>query len=339
MSSKQSSKKSKGMAAPKRRSQPTTRNNTVTAPTAKSSRTVTVIKPRQGPKVERRTQLITTILSSSAFTVNNGSTVVTKYRLNPSNVHIFPSLAVEAANYDEYRFTYLRAYYRPFAATTTAGRVEICFDPDSQDEFPTARQELDQYSRSCASPVWSGCSIEIPGGGWKFVNDSNVVDRKLVDYGQLICATYGSTGVGEVGDWLLEFSVEFRKPQPTASLVQTGVVNIGSYSSNGPAYVAATEITYTDTLFSINLNVAGVFLLTIFQLGSAAITPTVAGNGTIEGVAQNVLQVSSPRTASFYTIRSTGVPNSTATFSMSGMTASNRVEFHLTRCRPSNAFV
>lgn len=333
-------KKSKAVSAPRRKQQVSTRTSNVTAPVAKSIRTVTVIKPKQGPKFEKRTQLLTTIVSSSTFVANNGFTATSRFRLNPSNHVVFPSLAVEAANYDEYRFTSLRAYYIPFAATATSGRVEICYDPDSQDELPVDRQALSQYSRSCASSVWDKCSITLPPSGWKFINDTNVVDRKLVDHGQLICATYGSTSTIDVGDWYLEFSIEFRSPQPTATLVQTSVVESATYQTYGPTYVGASEITFSPTLFNLFLNLSGTFLLAVFQVGSNLITPAVAGNGTLVGVPQNVIQQpTNNRTASFYTITSTGVPNATPTFQLSGMSGSVRVEFWITRCKPGNGFI
>lgn len=345
MANKKSQKSKSAPPSTRKAARTTTPVKMVAAPVAISRRTNTVKAKPKTSNMPYRSQLLTRVTNSDDLRVNNGFVDVQKFRLNPSNQNVFPSLAFEAANYDEYRFTYLRLRYQSFCGTATNGKVELCYDPDSQDSLPASAAVLSQYAMQASCSAWDKCEILVTRKGptpWRFIDDTNVVDKKLVDSGQAIIATYASGPSGanlQIGDWYIDYRVEFRSPQPTASLVQTGIIDVGGgLTTRGATYVSSSDIGYTATTFSMYVNIPGTFLVHLYQVGSGSLGAVVAGNSSIDGAFKNVVATSNNSSNTFCVLTSTGVPSTTPSIQLSAMTASSRVQFTIVRCRAVNGF-
>lgn len=330
-------KKSKQRSKPRNRN-PNTSVKTVAVPFAKTQIVKTVNPPPRPIKAVLHTQLVLSVVGSVALRANNGK-ASQRFRLNPSNPALFPTIAYEAANYDMYRMKKLTLRYVPLVTVQNSGRVAMIWDPDSQDSVPQSRQEISAYSRSVSTAVYEKCSLTIPADNqWRFVADSNVVDRKLVDYGQLLFVTHsGSEGI-ETGDVFLECEVEFKGPQPTATVVQRGIIDRGGVlTGEGPSYLLPTDIVITATGISMNLDVAGTYLVTLVVTSSGSGNLQVLGNSTLVGDFRTAY--SGINFIATFVLTSTGVPSPTSSILFNESTGVTRAQFSIVRCKPSNAYV
>nr|QXV86635.1 capsid protein [Tombusviridae sp.] len=329
-------KKSKRVRSSKR-PDPNRTVKTVVVPFAKTQ-IITTKQPVKPPKkMNKRQQLVMSVIGSQPFQCNNANVNAGHFRLNPSNQALFPSLAYEAANYDKYRFTHLKVSYSPLVTVQQSGRISLMWDPDSQDVLPSSRVEIPEYSRAVSTAVYEACSLTIPTENkWLYVNDSNVVDRKQVDYGQVIVATHSGTNGVELGDVYLEYVVEFMYPQPSATMVQTGILDVGGgLTTTGPSYIAQADITYSATDLSIRSNLAGTFSITMVITCTTPGILNVGGNSTLIGSSRG--GYGSGNFVAAFVFASTGVPSTTPSVSMSGMVGAVRFQYFITRASPRNA--
>lgn len=194
----------------------------VTAPVA-ISRRIASKAPRYsqvgGAIHIKHKELVGSINPSDPLQVNNGNTNVGQYRLNPSNSSLFSWLPSIAVNFDSYVITSVRFHYIPTCTTNTPGRVALCWDKDSQDALPNDRTQLSSYQHQTNSAPWAENSLVVPTDNvTRFVNESNTTDRKLVDFGQLVFATYSSTGSVALGDIYVEYGITLKEAQPSGTV-------------------------------------------------------------------------------------------------------------------------
>jgi len=187
--------------------------------------------------------------------------------------------------------------------------------------------------------VYEKCSLTIPADNqWRFIADNTTIDRKLVDLGQLLVVTHsGSQGI-ETGDVFLECEVEFKGPQPTATVIQKGVIDVGgTITSEGPSYLMPTDMVVTTSGFGMNLDVAGTYLLTLVVASATGGTITVAGNSVLVGEARAAF--SSGNFIATLVFTSTGVLSSTPSIQFTGSSGVTRVQLNLARCKPGNTYI
>jgi hypothetical protein len=317
----------------------------VSAPVA-ISRRVAGMKPKyketRGTISIKHRELVTSINGSSSLSVNNGDFNVGKYRLNPSNHALFTWLPGTGQLYDMYRFTSFRVLYIPTCSTTTTGRVSLVWDRDSQDALPVDRAALSAYGHSAESAPWAENLLVIPGDNtWRYVNDTNTADRKLVDFGQFLFATYSSASPVSLGDIYIEYVVEFKEPQPLSGMVQmfdrTTSLGLTGSTIRGANYISDFNVVTTVNSLSIFLNVPGTFLFTIVLNSGAAGTFSFGGNSAQVG---NVLAATGGGvTALTFTMTSSGIPDSNPSFSFPGLTGLSRVRMTLVRSSPDTAYL
>nr|UZP17367.1 37 kDa capsid protein [Red clover necrotic mosaic virus] len=337
MSSK-APKKSKQRSQPRNRT-PNTSVKTVAIPFAKTQIIKTVNPPPKPARGILHTQLVMSVVGSVQMRTNNGKSNQ-RFRLNPSNPALFPTLAYEAANYDMYRLKKLTLRYVPLVTVQNSGRVAMIWDPDSQDSAPQSRQEISAYSRSVSTAVYEKCSLTIPADNqWRFVVDNTTVDRKLVDFGQLLFVTHsGSDGI-ETGDIFLDCEVEFKGPQPTASIVQKTVIDLGGTltSFEGPSYLMPPDAFITSSSFGLFVDVAGTYLLTLVVTCSTTGSVTVGGNSTLVGDGRAAYGSSNYIASIVFT--SSGVLSTTPSVQFSGSSGVSRVQMNICRCKQGNTFI
>lgn len=318
----------------------------ISAPVA-ISRRVAGMKPRfvrsEGSVKIVHREFIASVLPSNDLTVNNGDVNVGKYRVNPSNNALFTWLQGQAQLYDMYRFTRLRITYIPTTGSTSTGRVSILWDRDSQDPLPIDRAAISSYAHYADSAPWAENVLVVPcDNTWRYMNDTNAVDRKLVDFGQFLFATYSGDGSTAHGDLYVEYAVEFKDPQPIAGMVcmfdrLVSFSEVGS-TIKGVNYIADRDVITTGGNIGVNINIPGTYLVTIV-LNATSIGPlTFTGNSKLVGNSLNV--TSSGASALTFTLNSTGVPNSSnSSFSVGTVVALTRVRMTITRCSPETAYL
>ena len=318
----------------------------VTAPVA-ISRRVAGMKPRftqssGSVKIVHR-ELVTSIQSSVPLRVNNGDGNIGKYRVNPSNNALFTWLQGQAQLYDMYRFTRLRFTYIPTTNTTSTGRVSMVWDRDSQDPLPVDRAALSAYSKYADSAPWAENVLVIPcDNTWRYLNDTNTVDRKLVDFGQMLFAVYSGTGSTEFGDVYVEYAVEFKDPQPISGMVMSfdrtvSFSEVGS-TIKGANYMSDANVITTGGNIGINMNIPGTYLFTIVINSSSVGNVSFTGNSVLVGTSLQV--TGGGATAISLTINSTGLPDpSNSSISIGSVSGLSRLRFTVTRASPETAYL
>ena len=286
-------------------------------------------------------ELVTTVTNTvGTFRVNNSlDPPAGFYRVNPTNANLFTWLPTLAANFDSYRFTYLRFVYVPLCSTTEVGRVALFWDKDSQDTLPVDRAAVSSYGHSKEGPPWAETILNVPiDNVLRFTSDSNTTDRKLVDLGQLAYATYAGNSTLQIGDVYIEYGVEFVEPQPAGTLTQYITKVPGETAvSTGPSYLSNVNINVNATTANVEFFTPGTFLITAVVYGATIAPSSMAGgNGTLIGNAPAVGTTG----AHIYTLvfSTTGVSTGTPTFTQAG-TGITRVQYTITRVNSSSAYL
>lgn len=180
-------------------------------------------------------ELLCTISNSTNFIVNGG-VGGNIYRLNPMNTSLFSWLPQLASNFDQYVFQNVWLEYNPLCANTEVGRVALWYDKDSQDPEPADRVELANYKHVAESSPWTPCTLDLPCDSIKrFCQDTNVIDSKLVDAGQVGFAVHSGAGTNPVGEVFIHYTVTLYEPQSSATMLQTIQTGTGAVNS-GPLY-------------------------------------------------------------------------------------------------------
>nr|ABZ05023.1 coat protein [Moroccan pepper virus] len=215
--------------------------------------------------------------NTSAFTVNGGI-VGNLYQLNPLNGTLFTWLPSIASNFDQYSFNNITLHYVPLCSTTEVGRVGLYYDKDSQDPEPTDRQELANFSILKETPPWGEVMLRIPTDKIKrYCDDSNAVDHKLIDLGQVGIATYGGAGANAVGDVFISYSITLFSPQPTSSLLSTRQQSLlgATGLTTGPSYLTVSS---TATVLTLTFRATGTFMVSGHFRDTGAAVLGLAGN-------------------------------------------------------------
>lgn len=327
------------MAAGPKRPQNLSRNvKTVVIPLA-TTKVVTTQRPQANVcRTPLKEHFIATVMNNPSFVVNNGITTLGYYRINPTNQRMFPWLAPEAANYDMYRFKSLSFHYRHDTNATVNGRVALMWDKDSQDVLPANRVEVPEYAKAVVSSVYTDCDMVIKvDDTWRFTNDSNVIDRKMVDYGQFFFAVHSGSNSLEVGDVWVKAMVEFKNPQPTATLLQTALYDGSAGGTVGPRFLESTDVVFSATAATVFIRPAGVFFVTLIMNASTLAGVTVGGNGTLIGVIRSIQAAGTHIVVCI--INCSGLLSATPTINVTGATGLTRVVTHVVRCSAANGDV
>lgn len=123
--------------------------------------------------------------------VSNGSFLLNRglgpgaFAVNLLNVNIFPWMNSIARNFDQYRLSSVSFHYIPMCATSEIGRVGLFWDRDSGDTGPDDRAELAHFQHLTESAPWAPQELVAPTDNqFRFINDTGVIDRKLIDFGR-----------------------------------------------------------------------------------------------------------------------------------------------------------
>ena len=124
------------------------------------------------------------------------------------------------------------------------------------------------------------------------MNDTNAVDRKLVDFGQMLFATYSGVVGSSHGDLYVEYAVEFKDPQPISGMVCM-FDRLVSFSETGSTikgvnYISDSNVITTGGNIGVNINVPGTFLVTIVINATSVGAVTFLGNSKLVGASLNV---------------------------------------------------
>nr|UHS72087.1 MAG: putative coat protein [Tombusvirus sp.] len=256
----------------------------ITAPVA-TSRQLKASKPkfvktRGGVTISHR-EYITQVngVAAGAYTLNRnlGPGI---FRVNPTNSAVFPWLLNIASSFDKYCLRKLSFHYVPMCATTEVGRVGLFFDKDSEDTGPFDRAELANMAHLAETPPWGEVVLQVPCDNIeRFMNDSPVVDNKLVDLGRFGFAVYGGSGGNPYGDIFVQYTIELREPQPSSNTVQWLTGN------GGNAVVTTTPnfmnfVAFAPTLVAFTPISAGTYLITFILDGTTMTAANISVSST-----------------------------------------------------------
>lgn len=216
-------------------------------------------------------------VSDGTYLLNRGLGP-TYYALAPYNFNVFPWLTSISRNFDSYKFISATLHYVPMCSTTEIGRVGLFWDKDSGDTGPDDRSELAHHQHLVETPPWSPSTLVIPcGDGFKFINDTNVVDRKLVDHGRLGYVVYGTSTGNALGDLFIEYTIELKEPQPGALFSQE-TAGVGGITSTSFGPNIATAQPSSTTNFVVNNWSTGSYLVTVVFAGVTTNSAATSSN-------------------------------------------------------------
>jgi len=224
-----------------------------------------IIRTSKGMRIRHRELVVSSIAGATTFTVQN------RLALNPGLASVFPWLAPQAQQWEEYTCHALRAEYIPIAPTSTAGDVIISPDYNASDPTPTTETQISDNVDTVEDSCWRDIEVNLtpssmhPIGPRKYVRPCAVAgDIKTYDVGVLFVAVNNETGTSAVGKLWVEYDFEFFVPQNSPSPATTSQQT--SFFSNHAAtgFTTATpKAVPWDTLVFDPLNIgpvaAGVF--------------------------------------------------------------------------------
>jgi hypothetical protein len=102
------------------------------------------------------TALVRNFEQVGAFPTGNTSFQISGAVSNPGIPGSFPWLSAIAANYQKFRFRYLRFFFSGSCPTSTTGKVFISLTYDGLDSIPSTLAQIMQSEDSCSGPAWFG---------------------------------------------------------------------------------------------------------------------------------------------------------------------------------------
>jgi len=161
--------------------------------------------------VIRHAEMLGTLYSSSSA----NTFLAQSFTINPGKSWAFPWLSTIATNYDKYRIRSMNVILNTMQPTSVAGKIGICYDPDSTDLMPYDRTEFFATYKNVEGPVWQSISLTLPVSGKElFLNTHTTSDSKLVDDGQFIIMSDLLSGTTvALADIVVSYEVELLDPQ------------------------------------------------------------------------------------------------------------------------------
>jgi hypothetical protein len=235
---------------------------TVTAPAARSTKTVT-----------KQAQMVTTANTLSVrhrelislVSAANGGFPLQSFRINPGNTGLFPWLSNIAANYETYKFKGLRFLYVSQAPTTAPGSVRMVVDYDVLDASPNGVVQMSSMVGCVSSPLWAGT-----GGKLMHVSSASNLskfkeyfvattvpagaDAKTYDVGRMFLSIVSSSGAAlpDIGELWVEYDVCFYTPQlqdTAGKVVSNTIVSAPTTVSSSAAFAPlATAISQVNSI-------------------------------------------------------------------------------------------
>lgn len=281
-------------------------------------------------------ELVATVRNTTgAVQVNGFTTNPQSLRVNPLNPKLFNWLSSIGGSYDKYKFTSLRFTYIPDIGSSEAGRLFMSWDPDSQDVPPTNQTALTNQTPNVSINVWKDVTFSVKcDNEWRYTHDSDVVDRKLIDFGQFIFAVWNGGSTNIVGELYVEYSVEFKFPQSPVGPTMFGIVDVGGILTvSGQALIGNADIIVSATGASLYVPTGGVYDITVVLTCTAVTAMNVSGNSTLIGAVRGAFQGNTGIFSCAFS--STGLPDPNSSLTFSGVTGLSRVQLFLARNAPS----
>jgi hypothetical protein len=200
--------------------------------------------------------LIGTITDTASF-------VVSKYAVNPGLASTFPWLAVEAAQWNEYRLHKCKFSFVTRSATSQVGTIILAPNYDASDPAPTLESQLGNYADSVEDTEWKDIECPFdpesmhPMGPRKFIRTGAVPgDIKTYDVANFYLSTDGAT-TNVIGKLYVEYDVEFfdRIVVPSAAgaeITSLFLRNTSQTLSTGVATTVVFNSTQSNPLGIVN---------------------------------------------------------------------------------------
>lgn len=224
------------------------------------------------PKVSRNSG--STKLSHHEFfdTVETSSVAgafqVEGFDINPGLEVLFPWLADQAKDYQEYTFQSLQLHFRTKASSSTNGSLYLAFQPNPMLPAPTSAVNFMSLPGAVSAPLWQNIAINVPS---KFLRQLRYVrngavpgDRKMSDVGKLLIATEGAGASLSVGDLTITYSLSLQGPRQYEDRTPTMMAEFAEDSAQTVVTAIPEPLLLSDVCFegtSGITNASGVFTL------------------------------------------------------------------------------
>jgi hypothetical protein len=150
--------------------------------------------------------------------------IVIAQAINPGNGQMFPWLAPQARQYEEYKFRKLRFCFETFTSTNATGTVIFAVDYDPSDPLPVSKTEILTNDDKARSSPWLEfsmlCSMDNLAkrqANALFVSESGAAplgeDPKLYNLGNLLVATQSFAAAVPCGELWVEYDIDLITPQ------------------------------------------------------------------------------------------------------------------------------
>ncbi len=189
--------------------------------TSITTREPRISRSSRSVRIAHRELVIPSVTGSIAWTFLQAR------QINPGLASLFPWLAPQAQQWEQYRCHKFRLLYVPSVSTSTAGDVIIspCYDPTAPS--PTSEAQASDNLGTVVESCWKPFSVNfLPSnmmglGPRKYVRSTAVAgDLRTYDIGKYFISTVNEVGTSAIGKLYAEYDFEFFSPQsePTTAL-------------------------------------------------------------------------------------------------------------------------
>jgi hypothetical protein len=165
-------------------------------------------------RIRHRELIAAAVAGSTGFVVQN------VFALNPGLASVFPWLAPQAQQWQQYTVHGIRFIWVPIAPTSTAGDVYLVPDYDASDPTPTTETQAADNVDAVVDSCWQDikCDLSVKGmmglGPRRFVRPCAMAgDVKTFDVGKFFLCTNNESGTSTIGKLFVEYDFEFFEPQ------------------------------------------------------------------------------------------------------------------------------
>ncbi len=253
----------------------------------------------------------------------NTFSLQSNYSLNPGLSTTFPWLSQVCAQYEAYKFKYIRFIYMPYVSSATAGYIAMNCDYNATDspssEF-TTKQSFCDYDGTTQSNSWEASvfSVRCPNKqgpdnrAIRFGTLSGSYDLNLYDHGTFNLAVGSQTGTANIGTLYVDYAVELYRPRVNYGAVNSGYAHFTSSTSVSATNPLGTSQTTVSN--NMGVSISGKVLtfsrvgryMFIYGLSGAASCTLVANPLTISGTGSIVQNMTTMGDAAAGSITSVG---------------------------------
>lgn len=226
------------------------------------------IKFPTGTAQSKRTST-TTIEKEEYIQDVNGSTgvAITTFAVNPGQAATFPWLAIEAAQWEKYRFNSLQFFYKPqvspYATNGQSGKVILSADYDASDLAPTTKKQAEDTEPRADCMPYEYTTLTLDCREMHFDSDAKFIrpgmqpprtDLKTYDCANLNLVVSANAATTMIGELWARYSVTLITPVLEAAAAASKNTTISFFQSTGGGEAITSTVGYQVLFAGTNNN-------------------------------------------------------------------------------------